>query len=330
MNEKAKNLRCTFVCNALGYRFMQLAAKRMGNEGHIHLARAISLLWRLATHSVSQRGSQDTVRQSRKRKVSSKVSSTLSISLLIEPGKKKKCVVVRLCNQGSKPKSVIKKVSYFVKVCSSSWENKSVIAQAVMYGVSNQSGSQLAVETASWNPRKDRSTWLIAEQTARSCKSEGNEGLLHSPKTAALPSATPQETKLVSSDSLVATAATTTTSFDVCGRDYIFLLIAIAIFALSATVLVLLCHPNPNAKVCGASGRNKERTSGAGDARGACHRQALKQRDDIRRGPKLDTEVLFVTLYTTTFVRQYYLEHSPCFSQVSLLCFTIVHQAQKN
>jgi hypothetical protein len=33
MNKKAKNYGCTFVCNALGYRFMQLAAKRMGNEG---------------------------------------------------------------------------------------------------------------------------------------------------------------------------------------------------------------------------------------------------------------------------------------------------------
>jgi hypothetical protein len=54
-------------------------------------------------------------------------------------------------------------------------------------------------------------------------------------------------------------AAATTTSFDVCGRDYIFLRSAIAIFALSATVLVLLCHPNPNAKYVVRRGRNKAR-----------------------------------------------------------------------
>jgi hypothetical protein len=48
----------TIVWSALGYRLMQLAAKRMGNEGlHRFGAEAISLLfWRLATLSVSARG----------------------------------------------------------------------------------------------------------------------------------------------------------------------------------------------------------------------------------------------------------------------------------
>jgi hypothetical protein len=73
MNEgKGKIYGCT-VCNALGYRLMQLAAKRMGNEG-LHIWRgAISLLAIGYTFGVRKvrSGSVET----RKRKVSSKVSS---------------------------------------------------------------------------------------------------------------------------------------------------------------------------------------------------------------------------------------------------------------
>jgi hypothetical protein len=46
MNEaKAKSTDVLFVCNALGYRLMQLAAKRMGNEDYIRWRRLISLLF---------------------------------------------------------------------------------------------------------------------------------------------------------------------------------------------------------------------------------------------------------------------------------------------
>jgi hypothetical protein len=49
--------------DALG-RLMQLAAKRMGNEGlHTFGAEAISLLWRLATHPVSAGQGQDLSRR---------------------------------------------------------------------------------------------------------------------------------------------------------------------------------------------------------------------------------------------------------------------------
>jgi hypothetical protein len=78
MNEgKGKNLRSTFVCSAAS-ELMQLAAKRMGNEGlrYIHLARRPFLyFWRLATHSVSGVEVRILFVRDEKTKVSSKVSS---------------------------------------------------------------------------------------------------------------------------------------------------------------------------------------------------------------------------------------------------------------
>jgi hypothetical protein len=58
-----------FVCNALGYRLMQLAAKRMGNEGHTFGAEAISLLLAIGyTFGVRKGRGRDTVRRDEKTK----------------------------------------------------------------------------------------------------------------------------------------------------------------------------------------------------------------------------------------------------------------------
>jgi hypothetical protein len=65
-----------FVCNALGYRLMQLAAKRMGNEGlHTFGAEAISLLLAIGyTFGVRKGKGQDPVRRRENEKCRQKVS----------------------------------------------------------------------------------------------------------------------------------------------------------------------------------------------------------------------------------------------------------------
>jgi hypothetical protein len=75
MNEgKVKNLRMYFVY-ALGYRLMQLAAKRMGNEGLHRFGGGHFFTFGDWLHSVSKVRVRILFVETRKRKVSSKVSS---------------------------------------------------------------------------------------------------------------------------------------------------------------------------------------------------------------------------------------------------------------
>jgi hypothetical protein len=84
---KAKIYGCTFVCNALGYRLMQLAAKRMGNEG-LHLAQRPFLYFGDWLHIGVRKGwGQDTVRRDEKTKSVVKVSSQRDQPTTIQPTK---------------------------------------------------------------------------------------------------------------------------------------------------------------------------------------------------------------------------------------------------